>query len=138
MGSAERAPTAVELEKMKDKVDEAMRQGAWGMSTGLIYLPGTYAKTDELVELAKVVSAHGGMYVTHIRDEGDRLLEAVREAIEIGRQAKVAVHISHFKASGKLNWGASATRLSSSTRRDGKASRSRPTSIPTPPVRRRY
>ena len=105
MGSARRAPTVDELQRMKDLVDQAMRDGAWGMSTGLIYAPSSYAETEELVALAKVVAAHGGLYVSHIRDEGDHLLEAVEEAIRIGREAGVAVHISHFKSMQIPNWG---------------------------------
>jgi N-acyl-D-amino-acid deacylase len=105
MGSANRAPNADELERMKDLVDAGMREGAWGMSTGLIYVPGTYARTDELIELAKVVASHGGIYASHIRDEADGLLESVREVIQIGRSANLPVHISHFKVVGKPNWG---------------------------------
>lgn len=105
MGSARRAPTAEELEQMKTLVEQAMRDGAWGMSTGLIYAPGSYAQTDELVTLAKVVAAHGGIYATHIRDEGDHLLAAVDEAINIGRGSGAPVHISHFKSMQIPNWG---------------------------------
>jgi len=105
MQNSKRAPTAGELQRMKRLVDEAMRQGAWGLSTGLIYIPGCYAEADELVELAKVVARHGGIYASHIRNEGARLCESVREALEIGRRAGVPVHISHFKASGIPNWG---------------------------------
>ena len=104
-GSHRRAPSPEELEKLKALVDQGMRDGAWGMSTGLIYAPSMYADTAELIELAKVVAAHGGLYVSHIRDEADGLLKAVDEAIEIGRQANVDVHISHFKVMGKPNWG---------------------------------
>lgn len=105
MKNANRPPTPDELKRMEHLVEQGMRQGAWGLSTGLIYVPSLYAQTDELVALAKVVSAHGGLYVSHIRSEGDKLLDAVREAIEIGRQARLPVHISHFKSSGKANWG---------------------------------
>jgi len=97
MGDENRAPTPVELERMKELVREAMEQGAYGMSTGLIYLPGRYAKTDEVIELAKVVASYGGIYHTHIRNERDQLLEAVKEAIEIAEKAGVQTHISHFK-----------------------------------------
>jgi N-acyl-D-amino-acid deacylase len=100
-----RAPTADELERMKALVAEAMRNGAWGMSTGLIYAPGSYAQTDELIALAKVVSAHGGVYASHIRSESDQLLEAVAEAIRIGRESGAPVHISHFKSMQIPNWG---------------------------------
>jgi len=105
LGAVDRAPTADELKKMKSLAEKAMRDGAWGMSTGLIYVPGTYSKTDELVEIAKVVASHGGLYASHIRNEGLQLLESVDEAIEIGRQAKLPVHVSHFKASGPEAWG---------------------------------
>lgn len=98
-------PTAEALKQMEDQVDRGMREGAWGMSTGLIYPPSSYAATDELIALAKVVARHGGLYVSHIRDEGDGLLDAVREAIEIGRRSGAAVQISHFKVMGIPNWG---------------------------------
>ncbi len=107
IGNFNRPPTADELDKMKELVDQAMRDGAWGLSTGLIYLPGTYAKTEEIVELAKVAARHGGFYASHIRDEGAGLLTAVTEAIAIGKQAGLPVHISHFKASGSKAWGKS-------------------------------
>ncbi len=105
MGSARRKPTDEELQRMKNLVDQAMRDGAWGMSTGLIYAPSSYAQTDELVGLAKVVAAHGGVYATHMRDEGDHLLAAVEEAIRIGRESGAPVHISHFKSMQIPNWG---------------------------------
>ena len=105
LGSARREPTADELERMKDLVAQAMREGAWGMSTGLIYAPSSYAQTEELIALARVVAAHGGMYVSHIRDEGDQVVEAVAEAIRIGRESGAPVHISHFKSMQIPNWG---------------------------------
>ena len=105
LGSERRAPTAEELERMKSLVGQAMRDGAWGMSTGLIYAPSSYAQTEELVALAEVVAAHGGIYVSHIRDEGDHVLAAVDEAISIGRQSGAPVHISHFKSMQIPNWG---------------------------------
>lgn len=108
IGSAKRAPTPDELERLKQLVDAGMRDGAWGISTGLIYTPGSYADTDELVELSKIVARHGGLYVSHIRGEGTNLPESVREAIEIGQRAGLPVHISHFKASGPAAWGLSA------------------------------
>ncbi len=100
-----RPPTEEELEEMKDYVREGMEAGAFGLSTGLIYPPSSYAKTDEIVELCKVVSEYGGMYASHIRGESDTLIDAVKEAIEIGERSKCRVEISHFKASGKRNWG---------------------------------
>lgn len=105
MRGERRPPSAEELEGMKELVDRAMREGAWGMSTGLIYPPGSYAQTDELIALAKVVASRGGIYVSHMRDEGARVLEAVAEAIRIGRESGAAVHISHFKSMQIPNWG---------------------------------
>jgi len=104
-GSQNRAPTVEELEKMKALVEKGMREGAWGMSTGLIYVPGTFAKADEIVELAKVVHAHGGIYASHIRSEAAKLLEAIDEAIEIGEKSGCPVHVSHLKCSTKEAWG---------------------------------
>jgi len=105
MGMEEREPTADELEKMKALVKEAMEQGAYGFSTGLIYRPGTFGKTDEAIELVKVIAPYGGIYHTHIRDERDKLLEAIKEAVEISDKSGAPVHISHFKVMGKKNWG---------------------------------
>jgi len=105
LGRENRAPTPDELEKMKALVREAMDQGASGLSTGLIYLPGSYSKTEEIIELAKVVSPYGGIYHTHIRNERNRLLEAIKEAIEISEKSGARAHISHFKVMGKANWG---------------------------------
>jgi len=105
LGNNLRPATADEIAKMHELIDQGMRAGAWGMSTGLIYAPGCHAKVDELVELAKRVSAHGGIYATHLRNEGDRLIEAIDEALDIGRRADIPVHISHFKSHGKPNWG---------------------------------
>jgi N-acyl-D-amino-acid deacylase len=105
LGSARRAPTAEELERMKTLVGQAMRDGAWGMSTGLIYAPSSYAQTDELIALARVVAAHGGIYASHIRNEADHVLDAVAEAIRIGRESGARVHISHFKSMEIPNWG---------------------------------
>lgn len=108
MQNANRAPTADELQKMSALVDQGMRDGAWGLSTGLIYNPGTYAKTDEIVFLAKAAARHGGFYASHIRDEGTGVLGAIEEALTIGREAKLPVHISHLKASGRKAWGLAA------------------------------
>jgi N-acyl-D-aspartate/D-glutamate deacylase len=104
-GSADREPTAAELDRMKALVEKGMQEGAWGMSTGLIYNPGTFAKTDEIVELAKVVHARGGIYASHIRSEAAKLLEALREALEIGEKSGCPVHVSHLKCSTKEAWG---------------------------------
>lgn len=105
MGNVNRAPTDAELKKMEELVDRAMKDGAWGLSTGLIYNPGTYAKTDEIVALAKVAARHGGMYASHIRNESGRLLDAIDEAITIGRESGCRVHVSHIKTSGSASWG---------------------------------
>jgi N-acyl-D-aspartate/D-glutamate deacylase len=108
LGNANRPPTAAELRQMEDLVDQGMKDGAWGLATGLIYNPGTYAKTDELIALARVAARHGGHYASHIRGESAELLGAVEEALTIGREAKVPVHISHMKASGRKFWGQAA------------------------------
>lgn len=121
IGSIERAATADELEKMKDLARRAMQEGAWGMSSGLIYVPSSFADTAELVALAAVVSEEGGIYASHIRNEGTQLLSAVNEALEIGRRAKIPVHISHFKSSGQDAWGLvqRAAKLIEEARRNG-------------------
>ncbi len=107
MGDLQRDPTPDEQLKMEGLVEKAMKEGAVGMSTGLIYVPGTYSKTPEVVGLAKASSKFNGVYASHIRDEGDHVAEAVNEAIAIGREAKMPVEISHFKATYKPNWGKS-------------------------------
>lgn len=111
MGTQNRAPSADELASMEQLVDAAMRAGAFGMSTGLIYVPGTYAKVDELAALAAVAGRHGGLYVSHMRNENDRMTEAIAEAIEIGERGGCPVHISHIKCSGKKNHGRSEEML---------------------------
>src|SRR5207249_6502084 len=95
MGFEERPPTPDEMRSMKDHVDEAMRAGAFGMSTGLVYPPGCFAATDEIVELAKVVARHRGFYASHIRGEREKIVDAVRECIDIGERAGCPVQISH-------------------------------------------
>jgi N-acyl-D-amino-acid deacylase len=104
VGVADRAPTAAELDRMRKLVDEAMRDGAAGLSTALIYPPGTYARTAELVAMAEVVGRYGGIYSTHMRNESSKLLEAIAESMEIGEKAGVPVHIYHLKAAGQENW----------------------------------
>jgi N-acyl-D-amino-acid deacylase len=104
MGYAQRAPTAGELAHMKALIADAMAAGAFGLSTGLVYAPGCYADTDEIVELAQVVAQAGGMYFSHIRGESDTVLEAAQEAITVGERAGVAVQISHLKTAGRENW----------------------------------
>jgi N-acyl-D-amino-acid deacylase len=105
LGRINRAPTPEELERMRALVRQAMEEGALGLTSALIYAPGAYAKTDELIALAKVAAEHGGMYITHMRSEGNRLLEALDEAITIGREAGLPVEIYHLKAAGQQNWG---------------------------------
>ncbi|MCW5980762.1 MAG: D-aminoacylase [Bryobacteraceae bacterium] len=107
MGTEKRAPTPEELARMQDLVREAMRAGAVGFSTGLIYVPGTYADTDEIVALAKAAASYGGVYATHMRDEGEQVQEAIQEAILIGKASDLPVQISHFKLSSRNVWGAS-------------------------------
>jgi len=104
-GAVRRPPAPAEFDKMKALVEKGMKEGAWGMSTGLIYVPGTYAQTDEIVELAKVVHQYGGIYASHIRSEAGKLMEALREAIEIGEKSGCPVQISHLKCSTKEAWG---------------------------------
>ena len=105
MGFDDRAPTDHELAEMRALVSAAMRHGAFGLSSGLIYAPGSFAATDELADLAGVAAALGGFYASHIRDEAAGLLGAMGEAIEIGRRASAPVQLSHHKAMGKANWG---------------------------------
>lgn len=111
MGSENRPATPDELEQMKQLLREAMENGAAGMSTGLIYLPGTFAPKEELVELCKVVAEYDGIYTTHLRDEGDGVIEAVREALDTAREAGCRLAISHHKAAGYKNWGKTETTL---------------------------
>ncbi len=105
LGPVNRTSTAAELDTMRKLADKAMRDGVWGMSTGLIYIPGTYTPTEELQEIAKVVGQHGGFYASHIRNEGKDLLSAVDEALKIGKASGARVHISHFKSTGPEAWG---------------------------------
>ncbi len=105
MGYEKRPPSRQEMEEMKAAVEGAMKEGAYGMSSGLIYPPSSYASTDELVELCRVVAKNGGIYTSHIRGEAETLLEAVEEAIFIGTEAKLPVEINHHKAMGTTNWG---------------------------------
>jgi N-acyl-D-amino-acid deacylase len=111
MGMAERAPTATELDAMSALVAQGMDEGAFGLSTGLVYPPGAYAETDELARLAAAVAPRRGLYATHMRNEGPKLVEAVAEAIAIGERAGVGVQLSHHKAAGQLNWGKVKTTL---------------------------
>ena len=111
MGTENRLATDAELKAMQTLIQTAMDDGAFGLSTGLKYIPGAYSNTDEVVALASTVSKNGGFYATHMREEGIGLLESVDEAINIGREAKLPVQISHHKAVGKSMWGKSAKTL---------------------------
>lgn len=104
MGEADRAPTAAELAEMKRLLEQAMNDGAVGLSSGLVYAPGMYASTEELIELARVAARHGGIYATHLRNESAELLAALDEALRIGREAGIPVHIFHLKAAGQRYW----------------------------------
>jgi len=112
MGFARRAPTATELGTMRSLLADAMDDGAFGMSTGLIYAPGSYSETAEIVEVARAAARHRGFYATHMRGEGAALLSSVMEAITVGREADMPVQISHLKAAGRPNWGKVADALS--------------------------
>jgi len=105
VGYENRSPTDSEMQEMKNLIKQSIKEGAWGMSTGLIYPPSVYAETKEIVELTKTVAEQGGIYFSHIRGEGETLLDAVIEACEIGLQSNTPVQIAHFKSSGKPNWG---------------------------------
>lgn len=105
LGDAERRPTPEELAQMQALVEEAMQAGAIGVSTALIYPPAVFADTDEIAALVAVAGKHGGRYYTHMRNEGDQLLEAIEEALEIGREGNAPVHIFHLKTAGRQNWG---------------------------------
>ncbi len=100
VGPEDRPATGAEMDAMRSLVEEGMRDGAFGLSTGLSYPPGVFSSTEEVVELARVAGAHGGIYVTHVRDYGDGLAKAIGEALEIGRRAEIPVHFSHFHVSG--------------------------------------
>ena len=105
IGDVDRAPTAEEMRQMEAIVEQAMRDGAIGISTSLIYVPAMYSTSEELVALARVAARHGGMYFSHIRDEGDRIYPALEEAFHIGREAGIPVNIWHLKIGGRPNWG---------------------------------
>src|SRR5262249_5601062 len=104
-GYENRPPTSEEMDRMRGILVEELQEGAVGLSTGLIYPPGCYCQTDELTELSRVVAEHDGVYSTHMRNEGDRLGEAVEGRIPRGRGAACGVQISHHKACGRRNWG---------------------------------
>ncbi|PSR33973.1 MAG: amidohydrolase [Sulfobacillus benefaciens] len=111
MGEGDAPASDSEMQAMQLAIDEAMRAGALGLSTGLIYPPGCYTTTDEVVALTKAIAPYQGLYFSHLRNEGDTLIEAVQEALEIGRRAQVGVQLSHHKAMGPHNWGKTMTTL---------------------------
>ncbi len=121
MGRANRAPTAAELARMQAMVAQAMGEGAWGLSTGLKYIPGAYSRTPEVVALARVAADSGGIYTSHLREEGLGLIEGVGEAIRIGRESGIPIVLTHHKVVGKPMWGASVRTLAmvDSARADG-------------------
>ncbi|HTF18752.1 MAG TPA: amidohydrolase family protein, partial [Chryseolinea sp.] len=121
MGDVQRDPTLAEQKQMEDLVAKAMTEGAVGLSTGLIYVPGTYSKMPEVIGLAKAAAQHNGVYASHIRDEGDHVTDAIEEAVNIGRVNKMPVEISHFKVTYKPNWGRSVSTIEQveQARRDG-------------------
>ncbi len=111
MGTENRAPTATELARMRTMVAQSMREGAFGLSTGLRYVPGYYSKIDEVVALADEAARLGGIYTSHLREEGVGLIDGVAEALEIGRRAKIPVVLTHHKAIGRQGWGKSIVTL---------------------------
>ncbi len=121
MALDDRAPTAKELARMQAMVGQAMDEGAWGISTGLKYLPGSFAKTDEVIALSREAAARGGFYTSHLREEGLGLIDSVKEAIEIGRQAKLPIVLTHHKVVGQPMWGRSRETLAlvDAARREG-------------------
>src|SRR5919199_1757194 len=121
MGMARRDPTPSELKRMRAMVARGMGEGAWGLSTGLKYLPGAWSKTDEVVALSSVAADSGGIYTSHLREEGLGLLAGVAEAIEIGRRARIPIVLTHHKAVGTPMWGTSVVTLAmvDSARRAG-------------------
>jgi N-acyl-D-amino-acid deacylase len=112
MGESLLGPNPEQQQKMEQLVSKAMEDGAVGLSTGLIYVPGTYSKTEEVINLAKVAATHYGIYASHIRNEGDHVLDAIDEALRVGREASIPVEISHFKVTYKPNWGMSQKTIS--------------------------
>ena len=111
MGTDDREPTRDELDRMRTLVGEAMEQGAFGLSTGLFYVPGSFTSTEEVIELSEVAADYGGIYISHMRDEGLQLLDSVRETIRIGEEADIPVQMTHHKAISRDMWGRSADSL---------------------------
>ena len=121
MGTANRAATPEEIARMQELVAKNMRGGAVGFSTGLIYIPGTYSNSDEVVALAKSAAQYGGVYASHMRDEGDKVIDAINEALRVGREAGMRVELSHFKIDNRRLWGSSQKTLAlvEKSRREG-------------------
>ena len=111
MGIEKRPAGSEDRLRMSYLLEEAMQAGAFGLSSGLVYVPGAFANTDELIGLARITAANGGLYATHMRSEADQVMDAIDEALEIGRQAQLPVHISHHKVMGRRNWGRSQETL---------------------------
>ncbi len=111
MGNVDREPTEQEIQKMKKMVRGAMQEGAFGLSSGLKYIPGAFARTGEIIELARIAQRYGGFYATHLRDEGNHVISALQEAIEIGKAAQIPVQISHHKITSEKEWGGSTKTL---------------------------
>ena len=111
MGREDRAPSAAELARMEGLVREAMREGAFGLSTGLFYVPGTFARTDEVIALARVAGERGGIHVSHMRDEAAGVVASVRETIAIGEEGRLPTQVTHHKAIGRAAWGRSEETL---------------------------
>ena len=111
MGRADRVPTARELQAMEQMVEAALRDGAFGLSSGLKYIPGAYSQTGEVIALAKVAGRYGGIYITHMREEGSGLVESIGETIRISEESGLPAQITHHKAMGKRAWGKSAETL---------------------------
>ena len=111
IGAEDRDPTPVELEQMKDMVQQAMQHGVLGLSTGLFYVPGSFASTEEVIELSKVAAKHGGIYISHMREEAAQLIDSVNETIRIGEESGIPVQMTHHKVIGVENWGSSVESL---------------------------
>ncbi|MFM1896087.1 MAG: hypothetical protein RLZZ385_1161 [Pseudomonadota bacterium] len=111
IGAEDRDATSAELQRMEQMIDQAMTEGALGVSTGLFYVPGSFTPTEEIVALSRVAAQHGGIYISHMREEADYLVDSVRETIAIGEQAGIPVQITHHKVIGKENWGDSVDSL---------------------------
>ena len=111
MGFDNRRPTPAELQRMKDMLTEAMEHGAFGLSSGLIYIPGAYSDKEEMIELCKIVAKYDGLYCTHMRNESEGVLDSIRESIEVARESGCRLHISHLKVCGKRNHGVSGQML---------------------------